>query len=443
MRLQIKRWITPPVFEHDESKTYRASLLNSVLIGILGLVSIALVGSWLGGRTPAATIGLDVLVFASCAGLWYWMRRGQVTLASIGLLATGAISITAATATLGTIRAPATALFLLMVIVGGLLFDRLGILVTTGLSSLAVLGLILAENAGLLPPADRSVTITQWVIYTALFGVCGGLTYYSVQSTREALKRADRELADRQRTEEQIRDLNRDLERRAAELEVANKELESFSYSISHDLRAPLASIGSFASRLLEDYDQLPPDARRMAELIQGNSTAMTQLVEGLLEFSRFIRQPLHRQSVDVNELVRQVLEDLHAQEEGRKIEVRIGDLPPCQADPILLKQVWMNLISNALKFTRAREVARIEISAKTTGEGTTLYFIRDNGVGFDPKEAERLFGVFHRLHSEDEYEGTGVGLAIVERIIHRHGGQVRAEGELDHGAAFYFSLPA
>lgn len=443
MRLQIKRWITPPIFEHDESKTYRARLLNSILIGILALVSIALIASWLGGRTPAATIGVNVLVFVSCAGLWYCMRRGQVALASIGLLAAGAISITAAVATLGTIRAPATALFLLLVIVGGLLFDLPGILVTTGLSSLSILGLILAENAGWLPPADRSVTITQWAIYTALFGVCGSLTYYSIKSTRDALRRADRELAERQRTEEQIRNLNRDLEQRAAELQVANHELESFSFSISHDLRTPLASIGSFASRLLQDYDQLPPDARRWAELIQGNTTAMTQLVEGLLEFSRFIRQPLHRQRVDVKELVRQVLEDLNAREDGRQLEIRIGELPPCQADPLLLKQVWINLLSNALKFTRGREVARIEIGAKTTEEGKTLYFIRDNGVGFDPAQAERLFGVFRRLHPEEEYEGTGVGLAIVERIIRRHGGQVRAEGEVDHGATFSFTVPA
>ncbi len=179
-----------------------------------------------------------------------------------------------------------------------------------------------------------------------------------------------------------------------------------------------------------------------MVELIQGNSTAMTQLVEGLLEFSRFIRQPLHRQMVDVNGLVRQALEELHARSEGRKVEISIGELPPCQADPVLLKQVWMNLLSNALKFTRDREVARIEVGAKPTEEGEMLYFIRDNGVGFDPEHAERLFGVFQRLHSE-EYEGTGVGLAIFERIIRRHGGQVCAEGVVDHGATFYFTLPA
>ncbi len=438
----IKSWIAPPVFEHDESKTQRARLLHAALIAILVYTPILLIGNWLGGRTSATTDGVNGLVFAWCVLLWYGMRRGKVTLCSIGLLVGSALAITAAAATLGTIRTPTTAWFMLLVIVGGFLFDLLGILVMTGLSSLSILGLILAENAGWLPPADRSVTITQWVTYTVLCAVSGGLTYYSVQSTRQALKRADQELAERQRSEEQIRNLNRDLERRAVELEVANKELESFSFSISHDLRAPLASIGAFASHLLEDYDQLPPDALRMLELIQGNSTALTQLVEGLLEFSRFIRQPLHMQRVDVNELVRQVLEELRLQVEGRQLEIRISELLPSQADRVLLKQVWMNLLSNALKFTREREVAQIEIGAKATEEGELLYFVRDNGVGFDPQQADRLFGVFQRLHSE-EYEGTGVGLAIVERILRRHGGRIWAEAQVNQGATFYFTVPA
>ncbi len=439
----IKSWITPPVFEHDESKTQRARLLNAVLITVLTYTPILMIGNWLGGRTPATTNGVNVLVFAWCALLWYLMRRGQVALAGIGLLMGGALSITAAAATLGTLRTPTTAWYLLIVIVGGFLFDLPGILAMTGLSSLAVLGLILAEIAGWLPPPDRSATITQWVSYTVLCAVSGGLTYYSAQSTRAALKRVDRELAERRRTEEQISQLNRDLERRAVELQDANHELESYSYSISHDLRTPLASIRAFASRLLQDYDQLPPDARRMVELIQGNSGAMTQLVEGLLEFSRFIRQPLNRQSVDVKELVRRALEELRLQVEGRQLEINIGELLPCQADPLLLKQVWMNLLSNALKFTRVRAVAQIEIGAQPTEDGEMLYFIRDNGVGFDPTQAERLFGVFQRLHPEEEYEGTGVGLAIVERILRRHGGRIWAEAQVDQGATFYFTVPA
>jgi signal transduction histidine kinase len=443
MRLAIKRWITPPIFAQDEIKTYRARLLNAVLLTIMGYTPIILLGNWVGGRTPIATSGLNALVFVYCALLWLVMHRGRVALAGIGLLAGGMIVLTAGIAALGTIRTPTTAWFSLVVIVGGMLFDLPGILVTTALCSLIIFGLIGAENAGWLPVPDTSVTITQWVTYSVLLIASGGLTFYSVRSTRDALKRAGRELAERQRTDEEIRQLNHDLERHAAELEVANKELESFSYSISHDLRMPLASIGGFASRVLQDYDHLPPDARHMVELIQANSTEMTQLVEGLLKFSRSIRQPLQMQSVEMKALVRQVLEELRPQEEGRKVDIIIGELPPCRADPLLLKQVWMNLLSNAFKFTRVREVARIEIGSRLAREGETLYFVRDNGVGFDPAQADRLFGVFQRLHSEDEFEGTGMGLAILERIIRRHGGHVDAEGAVDQGATFFFTLPS
>jgi PAS domain S-box-containing protein len=251
-----------------------------------------------------------------------------------------------------------------------------------------------------------------------------------------------RDITARKQIEQQVQKLNHDLEQRAVELQIANKELESFSYSISHDLRMPLASINGFANILLKDCaQQLSPDALRYLELIRNNSMEMNQLVEGLLAFSRFIRQPLRKQTVDLNQLVRQALEDLRAQQQGRRVEMEIGDLATCEADPVLLKQVLVNLLSNALKFTRQREVARIEIKATQRDESEILYSVRDNGVGFDPQEAEKLFGVFQRLHSQEEYEGTGVGLAIVERIICRHGGRVCAEGEVDRGATFYFTL--
>jgi PAS domain S-box-containing protein len=245
-----------------------------------------------------------------------------------------------------------------------------------------------------------------------------------------------------ERTELRVQSLNQDLERRATDLEATNRELESFSYSVSHDLRTPLAGINGFASILLQDYgESLDPSARRYAELIRDNSAEMNELVEGLLTFSRLIRQPLKKQPVEVAALTRQVLEALEPQQAGRQVEVVIGDLPPCQADPLLLKQVLTNLLSNALKFTRKREVAQIEIGSTTSEDGEILYYVRDNGVGFDPEQSERLFGVFQRLHAAEDFEGTGVGLASVERIIRRHGGRVCAEGEVNQGATFYFTL--
>ncbi|HEX9075079.1 MAG TPA: PAS domain-containing protein [Anaerolineae bacterium] len=250
------------------------------------------------------------------------------------------------------------------------------------------------------------------------------------------------DITERKQAEEHLVKLNRDLERRAIELEMANKELESFSYSISHDLRSPLSAINGFSTLLLEQYaDPLPPDGLRFLELIRNNSIEMNQLVEGLLSFSRFIRQPIKKQPIDLAALARQVVEDLRNQQEGRRVEIFIAELPPAQADPVLLKQVFTNLLSNALKFTRRRDVAQIEIGSNISKEGEVVYFVRDNGVGFDNAQAEKLYGVFQRLHSQDEYEGTGVGLAIVERIVRRHGGRVCAEGEVNKGAIFYFTL--
>lgn len=244
------------------------------------------------------------------------------------------------------------------------------------------------------------------------------------------------------------------LQRHTAALEAANKELEAFSYSVSHDLRAPLRAMDGFSRILLEEYaSQLSPEAQRYLRLVRDSARQMGLLIDDLLAFSRLSRQPLNKQPVAPAKLVRQALEELRAEQEGRRIEIIIGDpsagsgqaLPICQADPILLKQVFVNLLSNALKFTRRREVARIEVGyLPRPGEGGEggAYFVKDNGVGFDMRYADKLFGVFQRLHRAEEYEGTGVGLAIVQRIIHRHGGRVWAEAEVDGGATFYFTIP-
>ncbi len=250
-----------------------------------------------------------------------------------------------------------------------------------------------------------------------------------------------RKIAERKQIEGQVQKLYHDLERRAAELEVANRELEAFSYSVSHDLRTPLASIDGFSRLLLEDYGgQLPEEGQHFLRLIRQGTEAMDRLIQDLLSLSRATRQPLKKENLHPNELVRQVLEELRTLQAGHDVEVVIGDLPTCSADPILLKQVWVNLLSNAFKFTRHCEKAVIQIGSLADGD-KTVYFVKDNGVGFDSKNADRLFGVFRRFHSEEDYEGTGVGLAIVERIIRRHGGRIWAEAEVNRGAAFYFTL--
>jgi signal transduction histidine kinase len=243
------------------------------------------------------------------------------------------------------------------------------------------------------------------------------------------------------KAEEKIKKLNEDLERRAIELEASNKELEAFSYSVSHDLRAPLRATDGFSRILLEKHaSELPPDAQRYLNLVRDNAQQMGHLIDDLLTFSRLSRQSLKRQRVAPVEIVRPMINELQREQAGRKIEISLADLPACEADPALLKQVFVNLLSNALKYTRQREVSKIDIDWQQT-DGSPVYFVKDNGVGFDMQYVDKLFGVFQRLHRAEEYEGTGVGLAIVQRIIHRHGGRVWAHAEIDKGATFYFTL--
>jgi len=225
-------------------------------------------------------------------------------------------------------------------------------------------------------------------------------------------------------------------------IRALNKELEAFSYSVSHDLRAPLRAIHGFVRILLEDYSaELQGEARRYLGLVAANAQQMGRSVDDLLEFSRMGRQPLNRQRVSANALVRRVLEQLQPALEGRLVELTVGELPQVDGDPALLQQVFLNLMGNAVKYTKGRQPARIEVGARTEPEGEVVYFVKDNGAGFDMQYAHKLFGVFQRLHRAEEYEGTGVGLALVQRIISKHGGRVWAEAAVDKGATFFFTL--
>jgi PAS domain S-box-containing protein len=268
------------------------------------------------------------------------------------------------------------------------------------------------------------------------------LEYQSVGRDITDQKQAEDAL---KQSEEKYRMLNEELEQRVrertAELESANKELESFSYTVSHDLRAPLRAIDGFSLILIEEFlTSLPPDAQRYLNKVRQNTRHMSYLIDDLLNFSRMSRQPLNKQIVAPEPAVREALDELRSEQEKRSVEIRIGDLPVCYADPVLLKQVYVNLISNALKFTRKREKALIEIGSSWK-DGQSVYFVQDNGVGFDMQYADSVFGVFQRLNNSDEYEGTGVGLAIVQRIIQRHGGKIWVDSAIDRGTTFFFTL--
>ncbi len=259
------------------------------------------------------------------------------------------------------------------------------------------------------------------------------------------LSRAIRYAIERERGDQQIRKFNEELEHRVqirtAELEAANRELEAFSYSVSHDLRAPLRHIDGFARIVLESYgSQIDPEAVRYLERIGSAAQNMAAIIEDLLKLAQVGRQQLNLQSVSLGALVEQSRFEFLTETEGRQIEWRVGSLPFLQCDAGLMKQVLNNLIGNSIKYTRPRETAVIEIG-QTLKNGIPAFFIRDNGAGFDMKYADKLFGTFQRLHHAKDFEGTGIGLATVQRIIQRHGGRIWAESEVDRGATFYFTL--
>jgi two-component system, NtrC family, sensor kinase len=232
------------------------------------------------------------------------------------------------------------------------------------------------------------------------------------------------------------------LERKNRELEAANKELDAFSYSVSHDLRSPLRAVSGFSSILVRDHEaELSGEARRLLQNVTTAAQRMDRLIEDLLRFARLGRQPLSKKPVRVAQLVQDVLKECDQDRAGRAIEIRIGDLPDIVADGALLRQVFTNLLSNAIKFTRGREPAVIEVDGRHQ-EGEIVFRVRDNGAGFDMRHAAKLFGVFQRLHRQDQFGGTGIGLSLVQRIITRHGGRIWAEAEPDRGATFQFSLP-
>ena len=233
------------------------------------------------------------------------------------------------------------------------------------------------------------------------------------------------------------------MKSQAEQLEVANHELEAFSYSVSHDLRAPLRHIAGFVDLLLRHNEaQLDETGQRRLKLINESARRMAQLIDDLLVFSRMGRAELQRSRVDLNAMVKTVLADLEQETRGRQIRWVINRLPQVEGDPSMLRLALTNLMGNAVKYTSTREEAVIEIGAVEEAPDGIEVFVRDNGVGFDMTYVEKLFGVFQRLHRQEEFSGTGIGLANVRRIIHRHGGRTWAEGALDQGATFHISLP-
>jgi signal transduction histidine kinase len=279
-----------------------------------------------------------------------------------------------------------------------------------------------------------------WALIVAWFSAAGRRIENGLRQARDHLQL---ELEQRRQREDEIRKLNQELTRQAADLEASNKELESFAYSVSHDLRAPLRHVVGFSELLQRQASSVLDDkSRRYMETILESAKRMGNLIDDLLGFSRIGRAETKKTAVNLEQLIREVVAELRQETNGRDIDWKIGALPVCYGDRSMLKIVLVNLVSNAVKFTRLRSRAEIQIGCVDRKKNQVEVFVRDNGAGFDMQYVNKLFGVFQRLHRSEDFEGTGIGLATAQRIIHRHGGQMRAEGAVDQGASFYFSLP-
>ena len=293
------------------------------------------------------------------------------------------------------------------------------------------------------PPLYSLIVTREDLAYFPVFAVFSGLLIWFgvVRRRAEADLRQSRDLLEAE--VEQRRALNVELEKRSDELKGTNKELETFAYSVSHDLRAPVRHIAGFTELLQKHaHPVLDDKGRHHINMILESANRMGNLVDDLLAFSRIGRAETQRTTIKLEPLVREVLGEIAPDTQGRNINWRIGTLPICYGDPSLLRLVFSNLVSNAVKFTRTRPQGEIEIGSLSHTPDEAVVFVKDNGVGFDMKYKDKLFGVFQRLHSQEAFEGTGIGLATVQRIVHRHGGRVWAEASVDNGATFFVALP-
>jgi signal transduction histidine kinase len=279
-----------------------------------------------------------------------------------------------------------------------------------------------------------------WAAIVASFSAVRRRIEDSLRLARDNLQL---EVEQRRHREDEIRKLNQELNKRAVELEATNKELESFAYSVSHDLRAPLRHMAGYSELLQRQASSvLDEKSQRFIRTILDSAKRMGNLIDDLLAFSRIGRAETKKTEVNLDQLVKDVVAEIGQDTKGRDIAWKIGALPVCYGDRSMLRLVVVNLLSNAVKFTRMRSRAEIEIGCVHRNEKEFEVFVRDNGAGFDMQYVNKLFGVFQRLHLPEQFEGTGIGLATAQRIIHRHGGQIRGEGAVDQGATFYFSLP-
>jgi signal transduction histidine kinase len=443
----VQKYLAAPVFPDDDKKTALAQLLNSYMGILFFMLLIALPFMIFAFQEKlAALLAWVVGLCVSLGGRWA-LRRGYVPQVAWLALISFWVVTTALMAVSGGVQGLDWVFYIPGMVAAGLFFDNLGAFLygATGLVAGLVM-LILDTHGYRLPRLFPFPPMASW--FLLLFNL--SMTFLPLaiylRRLKFALMMAQREVSERQRIQIEVSRLNEELEQRVrertAELEEANRELERYSYSISHDLRAPIRSVVGLSQIVLETHgERLPQDAHDDLQRVIQAGRLMGSLVDDLLELLRLRRKVPLRRPLAMTAIVQRICARLCAEGRGcDHVNIKIDDLPGCEADPDMIGLLWFKLLDNAIKFTRECKDAHIEVSSRPSAEGP-VYFVRDNGIGFDMRYVDSVFGVFQRLHRQEQYGGTGAGLAAARRIVERHGGKIWAEAEVGKGATFFFTL--
>jgi signal transduction histidine kinase len=439
-------FFSAPVFLDDPDRTISAAMVHyGIMFGLMANI-LNIPALLLAGDPLVRILTTSVVLISALLLNLVFLRRGSIRAAGVFFLSLAWVSLAAVNYTAGGVRAPGFSSHIVLIICVGFMLGKRWAYLAAALGTALGAGFVFLESRGLLPPPQVQNASGRYLFISAAnFFIVAAILTIMVNRLRTAIAAGRRELLVRQEAERDLvrhhAALEETVRERTEQVRAASRELEAFSYSVSHDLRAPLRAITGFANILAADYGKgLDDEGRFLLARITAGAARMDALINDLLAFSRLGREPAHREEIVPAEVVGSVLEELRTELAGRTVEVVVGELPVCRADPAMLRQVYANLLSNAFKYTRRQPRARVEAGFFREGD-ENVYFVRDNGAGFDMGHAAKLFGVFQRLHDTKEFEGTGVGLALVRMIVEKHGGRIWAQAAPGAGATFNFTL--